>query len=159
MAANLSAQDLQHRDLPEYLKQQLERWAVPAHRFTLEVSETSDESDSVRRVLGELRALGLELSIDDFGTSYSSLSMLQRLSLSELMIDQTLIRPLAMADGSERLAAIVRATTDMGHALDLRVVCEGVESAAVADQLQAWGCDVLQGYWLSRPLPADALVA
>lgn len=161
LSVNLSVLDLQHRRLPEQLAQLLADKGVPAQALTLEITETSvlHESDTVRRVLSDLCDLGVALSIDDFGTGYSSLSMLKRLPLAELKIDQSFIHPLALADADDHHAAIVRATTQMGHAMGLRVVCEGVETAAVAERLKAWGCDALQGYWLSRPLPAEALAA
>lgn len=161
LSVNLSVLDLQHRSLPEQVQQLLEAHGVPAQALTLEVTESSalHESDTVRRVLGELQLLGLALSMDDFGTGYSSLSTLQNLPLAELKIDQSFVRPLMEEDGENRYAAIVRATTDMGHAMGLRVVCEGVETAGVAQRLADWGCDELQGYWLSRPLPAERFSA
>jgi len=100
-------------------------------------------------VLARLSELGINLSLDDFGTGYSSLGMLTRLPVRELKIDRSFITDLLEDEGD---AAIVRSTVELAHNLGLRVVAEGVESAEAWELLASWGCDVAQGYHLSRPL-------
>ena len=106
--------------------------------------------------MNQLRALGVRISIDDFGTGYSSLASLKNLSVDELKIDQSFVQAMA-TDASAR--AIVRAIIDLADALKLRVVAEGVEDRATWDVLAGLGCDVAQGYFLSRPIAAAELEA
>jgi EAL domain-containing protein (putative c-di-GMP-specific phosphodiesterase class I) len=103
--------------------------------------------------LKRLGQIGLTLSIDDFGTGYSSLASLKRLPVDVIKIDKSFVIEMAV-DPSD--AAIVRSTIDLAHNLGLRVVAEGVESEDAWRQLEALGCDIAQGYYLSRPLPAEA---
>ena len=105
-------------------------------------------------MLTALRELGVELSLDDFGTGYSSLAYLKRLPVQEVKIDRSFV--MRMQEDPED-AAIVRATTDLGRSLGLRVVAEGVEDDAAWQTLARIGCAIAQGYHLSRPLPADDL--
>jgi diguanylate cyclase len=94
--------------------------------------------------------------VDDFGTGYSSLAYLKRLPVEEIKIDRSFVQEM----GSEAAdAAIIRSTIGLGHGLGLRVIAEGVETAAIWEQLRVQGCDGAQGYYISRPLPGDALVA
>jgi diguanylate cyclase len=102
--------------------------------------------------LSRLQAMGIELSIDDFGTGYSSLAYLKRLPVHELKIDRSFVMNMASDDND---AVIVRSTIELGQNLGLRVVAEGVETAEVRDRLSVMGCDVAQGFFLSRPIPAD----
>jgi EAL domain-containing protein (putative c-di-GMP-specific phosphodiesterase class I) len=101
-----------------------------------------------------LRELGVRVAIDDFGVGQSALAYLKQLPADELKIDRSFVRDLARSD---RDAAIVRATIDLGHSLGLTVVAEGVEDEATWDQLVLLGCDVAQGYYMSKPLTAEAL--
>ncbi len=155
---NLSARNLQDRQLPERLRQLLAAWAVPPQNIVLEITESAlmiDPSASLQ-VIGELDALGVGLSIDDYGTGYSSLSFLRRLPLDELKIDKSFVLHM---DEDANDAVIVRSTVDLAHNLGLKVVAEGVETQAVLDALAAAGCDVIQGYYISKPLPAEAFDA
>ena len=107
-------------------------------------------------VLDGLSELGVSLSVDDFGTGYSSLSYLAQLPVDEVKVDRSFVSRITT---DERAAAIVRSVVDLGHSLDLRVVAEGVEDQRCWDALTEVGCDVAQGYLLSRPLPVDQFEA
>ena len=99
--------------------------------------------------------MGVRLSIDDFGTGYSSLAYLKRLPVDEIKIDRSFVHRTWTSDEDD--ATIVRSTIDLGRNLGLEVVAEGVESGPIWDRLAELGCNVAQGYYLSRPLPADEL--
>jgi EAL domain-containing protein (putative c-di-GMP-specific phosphodiesterase class I) len=105
-------------------------------------------------VLRELRGLGVRISVDDYGTGYSSLAYLSQLPIDELKIDRSFILEMRR---SARHAAIVRSTIGLGHDLGLVVVAEGVEDQRTWDMLAEFGCNVLQGYFASKPVAADAL--
>ena len=105
-------------------------------------------------VLNVLDRMGVILSIDDFGTGYSSLAYLSKLPVDEIKIDKSFV--LAMLQ-DKHAAVIVRSTIDLGHNLGKKVVAEGVETSEMWDQLLDWGCDTAQGYYMSKPLPADKL--
>jgi diguanylate cyclase (GGDEF)-like protein len=156
VAVNISVRCLTDLELPRQVAGLLGRWGVPPESLTLEVTETSIMVDPTRTmtVLGLLRDLGVSLSIDDFGTGYSSLAYLKRLEANELKIDKSFV--FTMTSNSND-AVIVRSTIELGHNLGLRLVAEGVEDGETWTMLKALGCDVIQGYHLSRPLPADQL--
>ena len=157
VAVNLSARSLQDADLVEEVGRLLRRHGVPADRLTLEVTEGSVMADPARSValLHRLRDLGVRLSVDDFGTGYSSLSYLKRLPVQEVKIDRSFVTP--MRDGGEDVA-IVRAIVDLGHHLGLEVVAEGIEDQMTWNLLASMGCDLGQGWHLSRPMPAADLL-
>ncbi|MGI8686174.1 MAG: putative bifunctional diguanylate cyclase/phosphodiesterase [Acidimicrobiales bacterium] len=154
MAVNLSVRSLLDTDLPDEIARLLRETGVPAGCLTLELTESSMMSDPVRTadVLDRLHGLGVQLSIDDYGTGYSSLSYLRRLPVDEMKIDKSFVMSMQGKDNDD---VIVRSTVDLGHNLGLRVVAEGVEDEASWDRLAALGCDSAQGYWLSRPIPAE----
>jgi diguanylate cyclase (GGDEF)-like protein len=154
MAVNLSPRSLLDPQLPDLVAELLERWEVPPRFLTLELTESFVMSDSGRSlgVLAGLSEVGVMLSIDDFGTGYSSLSYLKRLPIGEIKIDRSFVMNM---DENANDAMIVRATTELGRNLGLRVVAEGVETRSAWDQLVAMRCDIAQGYYLSRPIPAQ----
>jgi diguanylate cyclase (GGDEF)-like protein len=157
VAVNVSPRSLLDPAFVEEVARALAVVAVPASAVTLEITESSLMADPERAIeaMERLRSLGVRLSIDDLGTGYSSLSYLQRLPVTEIKIDRSFLRPAAAH--REGALAIVAAVVELGHRLGRTVVAEGVEDEATWQVLQQLGCDVAQGYWLSRPLPADGL--
>lgn len=153
VAVNLSVHSLIDSDLPADVARLLAAHDLPAQALILEITEDGLMSDSARAraVLDELHLLGVGLSIDDYGTGYSSLAYLQDLPVDELKLDRTFVRRLS---SDSRSAAIVRSTVELAHSLGLRLVAEGVEDEATLAILRGFGCDVVQGYHVSRPLPA-----
>jgi diguanylate cyclase (GGDEF)-like protein/PAS domain S-box-containing protein len=158
VAVNLSRRTLHDPRLPEMVAALLDRYGMPPSALVLEITESSLMADPLRagENLTQLRAQGVQISIDDFGSGYSSLDSLKNLSVDELKIDQSFVQ--AMATDS-KARAIVRAIIDLADALELRVVAEGVEDGATWDVLAGLGCDVAQGYFLSRPIDATELEA
>ena len=108
-----------------------------------------------REVLEALRALGLRIAVDDYGTGYCALAYLRDLPVDELKIDRSFVSHVAT---DRRSAAIVRSTIELAHALGLKVVAEGIEDQEALDAVAGFGCDYAQGYHFSRPLPADAFI-
>ena len=156
VAVNLAAANIVDVALPDAVGELLVRHGLPGDRLECEISEHTVMADPVRggEVLGRLRALGVRLSLDDFGTGHSSLAHLKRLPLDEVKIDRSFV---AGMTEDENDAVIVRSTIDLARNLGLAVVAEGVESDAIMRELAALRCDVAQGYHVSRPLPADRL--
>jgi diguanylate cyclase (GGDEF)-like protein len=151
LSVNLSTHDLLDRRLAERVQQHLTANDVDPSMLTLEITESSLLIDAprARATIDELHEVGVSLSIDDFGTGYSSLSYLRRLPVAELKIDQSFIANVLLDEQDE---VIVRSTIDLGHNLGLVVVAEGVENNEVLERLRELGCDVAQGYCISRPL-------
>jgi diguanylate cyclase (GGDEF)-like protein len=158
VAVNLSVRNLLDRDLPLELDRLLDVYALPPEALQLEITESMIMSDPERALatVGRLSALGVRLSVDDFGTGYSSLANLRKMPIDELKIDRSFVSPM-LQDESDLI--IVRSTINLGHDLGLRVIAEGVEDGATLDELAALGCDLAQGYHVSRPMPADAFNA
>ncbi len=156
MAVNISARSLHDPDLPDLVLGVLSEYGVPASRLLLEITETALVTDATRAavVLARLADAGVRLSLDDFGRGYTSLAYLRRLPVTELKIDKTFVMEM---DRSSEDAAIVRSVVELGHNLGLLVTAEGVENASVLSSLTDFGCDTGQGFFLSRPLDADAL--
>ncbi|GGJ80637.1 putative bifunctional diguanylate cyclase/phosphodiesterase [Pseudomonas matsuisoli] len=153
VSLNISSDDLLDVHLPSRVEALLTRYGVPPTQLQFEITESSFLRDPELglSILHALRGLGITFSVDDFGTGYSSLTQLRRMPVQELKIDQSFIRELDESSGD---AVIVKSTIDMSHSLGLSVVAEGVEYARSLKLLQRWGCDVVQGYLISRPLPA-----
>jgi diguanylate cyclase (GGDEF)-like protein len=156
VAVNLSMRDLVDPGLPGEIAMLLSRWRMPAAMLKLEVTETSIFSDPHRTedVLERLGAMGLRLSVDDFGTGRSSLASLKRLPIDEIKIDGSFVSAMSARDEDE---IIVRAMIELAHSLGLSVVAEGVEKRAVIERLAELSCDVAQGYYLCRPVPSEEL--
>jgi len=154
VAVNLSARNVADAQLPQDVARSLERWAVPPERLDLEITESAlmGEPGRAMEVLTSLSGMGVSLSLDDFGTGFSSLASLKRLPVDEIKIDRSFVTHM---DGVESDAVIVRSTIDLGHKLGLRVVAEGIETAVVWNLLAGLDCDVAQGFYLSRPMPAE----
>ncbi len=153
---NISAVDLLDPQFSQYVQSQLHEQQVPPSSVILEVTESAvmDDPDKAISVLSELSAMGIGLSIDDFGTGYSSMAQLKRLPVQELKIDKSFV--LDVVNNSDD-AIIVRSTIELAHNMHLKVVAEGVENIATLNLLRDMGCDVAQGYYLSKPIPAAAL--
>ena len=145
VAINVSAQCLISDRLPRMVASGLERANVQPHMLTIEITESVmiDDDDRARRVLESLARLGVQLSIDDFGTGHSSLINLRRLPLAELKVDRTFVAAMQSSKSDE---VIVRATIDLAHNLGFSVVAEGVETPEQQEALRAMGCDMAQGY-------------
>ena len=158
VAINVSARDLDDPDLPDRLAGHCSRLALDPDSVILEITESSAMNHPVRtlEVLTRLRVKGFRLSMDDFGTAYSSLVQLQRLPFSELKIDRSFVTNLTLDESCRVIARIV---VDLAHNLGLKSVAEGVESEETLRALQAMGCDSAQGYHLGRPSAADRIAA
>lgn len=154
VSINLSAHDAGLPDLPERIREALMANEAPPERLKVEVTESAvmEKPEQAVKILEEIRALGVGVSIDDFGTGHSSLAQVKRLPADELKIDQCFVRTLREGTPDE---VIVRTTIDLAHSLGLTVVAEGVEDRISWDILAKNGCDVAQGYWMGRPMPAD----
>ena len=156
MNINISRHDLVDETLPAYVDQLLERHGVPHTHITMEVTESalSDDPTRANRSIRELRRRGVRVSIDDFGVGYSSMSQLLELPIDELKIDKSFVLAL---QSDHRARAIIRATIELAHALNLTVVAEGVELAEDLRLLRRLGADIAQGYHIARPLTTDQL--
>ena len=156
MAINLSARSLLDIGFPRQVAALLAAHEVPPSRLVLEITESTLMSDPARaqRILHELDDLGIRLSIDDFGTGYSSLARLKEMPVHELKIDRAFVTSMQSIHSD---AVIVRSTIDLARNLGLSVVAEGVEDGGVLSELGSLGCDSVQGYHLSHPVPAADL--
>jgi diguanylate cyclase (GGDEF)-like protein len=156
VAVNLSAADMSDASLPERTVALLAEHAVPAAQLVLEVTESTimEEPALAAEVMLKLRAAGVRFAVDDFGTGHSSLAQLHALPVDELKIDRAFVTDLERTPSNQ---AIVRSTIELGHILGLRVVAEGVETPEVWSTLLRMGCDLAQGYFISRPMTAARL--
>jgi len=157
VSVNVSAKDLADPDLVTLILGTLRTRGLATSCLTVEVTESAvTDPDQALAVLGPLRAHGVRISVDDFGTGFTSLAALPGLPLDELKIDQGFVRRSVDSPADD---AIVATTCDLAHRLGLVVVAEGVEDGTVAARMAAHGIDLLQGYHFSRPLDEDSLVA
>lgn len=155
LSVNISVDDLADDDLAIRVTALLMQYDVAAEQLIFEITESAimHNPQQALNVLEQLRGCGISLSVDDYGTGYSSLAQLQRLPVQELKIDQSFVRNLDSTSGD---GVIVRSTIEMSHNLGLKVVAEGVEFAPSLKLLKQWKCDTAQGYLISRPLNAMA---
>jgi diguanylate cyclase (GGDEF)-like protein len=158
VAVNVSGRDLMDPRLCDEVRELLQAHGVPPRRLELEISENTILTDPgrARALLDRLNRLGVRIAIDDFGAGYSSLGYLKRLPIDALKIDKSFVIDM---DVDQDDAVIVRSTIELGHNLGMEVVAEGVETAAAWSELSALGCDIAQGYYLGRPVPAAEVAA
>ncbi len=158
VSVNLSARNLLNTELPGDVAKLLVKHDVPAAALTLEITETAMMSDkrTAHRLLGKLREIGVRIAVDDFGTGFSSLTMLQERILDEVKVDQSFVRKLLVEQGD---AAIVSATIHLAHTHSLQVVAEGVETAELMAALAALRCDFVQGLYTGAAMPLPELTA
>lgn len=154
VAVNIAMRDLLDPHFPDLIDTLIREASVQPSSLRLEITEGVIMAEPERAIetLGQLKRLGVGLAVDDFGTGYSSLAYLHRLPIDEIKIDRSFVSKMA---GSTNRATIVRASVDLGHSLRLESVAEGVEDARTWDLLAALGCDTAQGFYLSRPIPAE----
>lgn len=158
IAVNLSALQFKRGDIVATVTNALERSGLLPGQLELELTESIllQDIEVVMKTLRQLKAIGVKISIDDFGTGYSSLSYLKRLAVDKLKIDKSFINDISEDADS---AAIVKAMIQLGHTLQLTVIAEGVETDSQLAFLKNFGCDEIQGYLFSRPLPAEEFAA
>jgi len=150
---NISARQLSQDGFLERIADCLREYDVPAEALYLELTESSIMDDAHKAVekLNRIKAMGLGLAIDDFGTGYSSLSYLQQFPLNTLKIDRSFVSGASDPAGNPE---IIRTIVNLARTLGLRVVAEGVETREQLELLRTMGCDAVQGYLFSKPLPA-----
>lgn len=156
LSINLSALHFRSNLLPELLSVTMAEFSIPGDQLTVEITESMmmEQDEAILRRIGVLRHMGIGLSVDDFGTGFSGLSRLFSLPVTELKIDKCFVdRCLS----EKRIPSLLEALTGIGQSLDLMVIAEGVETREQFDVLRAVGCPVIQGYYFSRPLQADAI--
>ncbi|MEK6807347.1 MAG: EAL domain-containing response regulator [Pseudomonadota bacterium] len=156
LSLNLSARSLAELDLADRLYAQCQRFAIEPQRVILEVTESSAMEDPQLSLdlLTRFRVKGFQLSIDDFGTGFSSMVQLVRLPFSELKIDKSFV---TTATTSQESRAVIKCIVDLGHALGLKVTAEGVEDLAVLEYLKSVHCDLAQGFFISRAMAGDVV--
>lgn len=157
MSINISAVNLKEPDLIGFFKQCIEDYQVDPKAIYLELTETSmmEHPERAIETLEKISELGFRISIDDFGSGYSSLAYLNTLPATEIKIDRSLV--LSLTD-NERSESVLKATIEMCHGLGFEVIAEGVETQEVMDELTALSCDLIQGYLLTPPLPLNRLI-
>jgi diguanylate cyclase (GGDEF)-like protein/PAS domain S-box-containing protein len=157
LAVNVSAKSLLDQALPGKVQGALDRWGVDPRFLKIEITESSIMADPAHAlaILSMLQSMGVRLSVDDFGTGYSSLTHLRELPIDEIKIDKSFVMGMTT---SEADAAIVRTVIDLAHNLGKQVCAEGVEDEEMWRMLAELGCDLAQGYWISRPAPAAELM-
>ena len=158
IAVNVSALEFRNHRLVDTLTLAMAQFGVQPHELEIEIIESvlMTDTDTTQRIVEKLHALGLRLAVDDFGTGYSSLAYLKRLRPSKIKIDRSFVQGLP-DDDNDRV--LVRAVVQLAGAMGIRVVAEGVETEAQRQFLHDSGCQVLQGYLLGRPMPAQAFAA
>jgi EAL domain-containing protein (putative c-di-GMP-specific phosphodiesterase class I) len=158
LAVNISVRSLHDLRFPDLIDKSLKASGIPPEKLILEVTESAFMVDLQRTVetLAVLSHMGVMISIDDFGTGFSSLNYIKKLPVHEIKIDKSFVSDMT---SDENDLSIVRSIIELGHNLGLKVVAEGVEKKAVLDSLAALGCDHCQGYYISHPLPHERFMA
>ena len=158
VSVNLSAHQFRNQDLVSLIKSILQRECVDQKYINLELTETVllEDLAIARPVLNDLAAYGVGIHIDDFGTGYSSLSYLAQLPVNTIKIDQEFVAQLSETDVSSR---VIEAIVALGKAMQLEVVAEGVETEQQYAIVRRLGCDLVQGFFIAKPMPADQLAA
>ena len=153
---NLSMIDLHDRYLPKRIERTMKKYKIKPGKIVIEITEGQimQEPEEVAEILSHLGMMGMSLSVDDFGTGQASLTYLKRLPVEKLKIDQSFISDM-VNNADDRL--IVKATIELAHTLDLKVIAEGVENAETNDLLAEMNCDYVQGYYISRPLEVEQI--
>jgi EAL domain-containing protein (putative c-di-GMP-specific phosphodiesterase class I) len=156
IAINVSAENLKENDFHHFICQSIMAAKVPAEKITLEVTESSvvEDPEAAIKILAEFKNHGMKISIDDYGTGYSSLAQLKQLPVHELKIDKSFIQHLEHDEDDQ---IIVRSTIELAHNMGLHVVAEGIEDKFALNWLAAHGCELAQGYYISKPKPAVEL--
>jgi len=157
VAVNVSAKSLLEETLPSKVQSVLDKWNIDPRFLKIEITESSIMADPAHAlaIMSMLQSMGVRLSVDDFGTGYSSLTHLRELPIDEIKIDKSFVTGMLT---SEADAAIVRTVIDLAHNLGKQVCAEGVEDAETMCRLEEMGCDLAQGYFISRPVPAATLM-
>ena len=153
VSVNIGPGCVANPDFPAAVSRLLEEEQVPGQMIALEVSEETGTTAASTRFFAQLAETGIQFSLDDFGTGFASLESLGGWPINELKLDSSIVRPII---SSRSFRSIVRTTIDLAHELGVKVVAEGVESAAISSELRALGCDIGQGFYLGRPMPAAA---
>jgi EAL domain-containing protein (putative c-di-GMP-specific phosphodiesterase class I) len=158
VAVNISSVQFRTPELVDDIERIIRQTGIDASQLEIELTESGlmEDPDGVARTLHRLRALGLTIAIDDFGTGYSSLAYLKSFPVGVLKIDRSFVRDLE-TDANDR--GIAEAVISMARVLKVDVVAEGVETRGQLDVLEAMGCQLAQGYYISQPLPAEAFPA
>jgi EAL domain-containing protein (putative c-di-GMP-specific phosphodiesterase class I) len=158
LAVNISARDLYSETIVAQLGERLTYHQLPAHQFQVEITESALTTDPVRAraTLMQLAELGIDISLDDFGTGFSSLQQVRGTPLTEIKVDQSFVKGMT---SNRDDAAIVAATINLAHSLGLRAVAEGVEDEPTLARLTELGCELGQGWLISHPVPADRVPA
>lgn len=157
VAINVSVQQLNEENFPHHLEALINKSGIDPSQLEIEITETAlmDDPEAAIRTLEYIKSLGVQIAIDDYGTGYSSLTYMKRLPVDILKVDLTFVRDIGV---DEKTEAIIKSTVSLAHNLGLRVVAEGVETIEHVEFLREINCDILQGYYFSRPLPAEELV-
>lgn len=158
VSLNITPDNLLERGFVDLVSAALVRHQVPAECLVLEITETSviHQFDVAQGIIEDLRDRGVDVSIDDFGAGVTSLAYLSDLAVRELKLDRAFINRITEGNGPHDLD-LVRSTIELGHAMGLRIVAEGIEDPGTLELLAGWGCDIAQGYCISRPRPAEQL--
>ncbi|WP_275096356.1 putative bifunctional diguanylate cyclase/phosphodiesterase [Sedimenticola hydrogenitrophicus] len=157
ISVNLSGKHLQNHEFTDYLVELLETTGIDTDLLGIEITESSllFNREQTLLTLGDIKAMNIKLSMDDFGTGYSSLGYLKQFPIDVLKIDRSFIQDIQVRDAE---TGLVKTIIDMGHVLGMEVVAEGVETREQLEYLKKHGCDTVQGFFFSRPLPAGEIV-